>query len=88
MELNSQSDHIALLSLMLVGVLTKRLVEVGQLDDQTAEHIHRLVQGVRIHAKRAGLADLNVLFDNIDNSLEKQRISPESQPLWPPVPHH
>jgi hypothetical protein len=75
MELKDQSDHIALLSLMLVGVLTKRLVEVGQLDDQTAEHIRKLVQGVRIHATHAGLTDLNLLFDNIDKSLEKQRIS-------------
>jgi hypothetical protein len=73
---------------MLVGVLTKRLVEVGQLDDQTAEHIHKLVQGVRIHATHAGLTDLNVLFDNIDHSLERHRISQENQPLWPAMPHH
>jgi hypothetical protein len=88
MELKDQSDHIALLSLMLVGVLTKRLVEVGQLDDQTAEHAHKLVQGVRIHAKHAGLADLNVLFDNIDISLERQRTSQENSTRWPTVPHH
>ena len=87
MELKDQSDHIALLSLMLVGVLTKRLTEIGQLDDQTAAHIHKLVQGVRIHAQHAGLADLNVLFDNIDNSLEKQRTAAE-RPLRPAVPHH
>ncbi len=73
MELKDQADHIALLSLMIVGVLTKRLVQLEQLDSETAEHIHRLVQGVRIHAKNAGMTDLNILFDNIDKSLEEQR---------------
>jgi hypothetical protein len=73
MELKDQADHIALLSLMIVGVLTKRMVQLEQLDTETAEHIHRLVQGVRIHAKNAGMSDLNILFDNIDKSLEEQR---------------
>ncbi len=74
MELKNQADHIALLSLMIVGVLAKRLIEIDQLDRETAEQIHRLVQGVRIHAKNAGLADLNILFDNIDRALEAQRV--------------
>jgi hypothetical protein len=73
MELKDQSDHVALLSLMIVGVLTKRLIQTDMLDRDTAEHIHRLVQGVRIHAKNAGMSDLNVLFDNIDRSLEELR---------------
>jgi hypothetical protein len=73
MELKDQSDHVALLSLMLVGVLTKRLTESGQLDDDTAGQIHRLVQGVRIHARHAGLEDLDVLFDNVDRALERQK---------------
>ena len=73
MQLKDQSDHVALLSLMIVGVLTKRLAQLGQLDSETAEHIHRLVQGVRIHARNAGMDDLNVLFDNIDKVLEEQR---------------
>jgi hypothetical protein len=88
MELKDQSDHIALLSLMLVGVLTKRLVEIGQLDDHTAERIHKLIQGVRIHARHADLTDLNILFDSIDHSLEKKRTSQGNQHLWPSVPHH
>ena len=71
MELKNQSDHVALLSLMLVGVLTKRLTETGQLDGESANQIHRLVQGVRTHAEHAGLQDLNVLFDNVDRSLDK-----------------
>lgn len=74
MELRDQTDHIALLSLMIVGVLTKRLIEIDQLDRETAEHIHRLVQGVRIHAKNSGLTDLNILFDNIDKTLAEQRL--------------
>jgi hypothetical protein len=69
MQLKDQADHIALLSLMIVGQLTKQLIDIDQLDKETAENIHRLVQGVRIHAKNAGLADLNVLFDNIDRML-------------------
>lgn len=72
MELKDQTDHIALLSLMIVGVLTKRLIEVGQLDSETSAHIHRLVQGVRTHAKNAGMTDLNVLFNNIDHVLSNQ----------------
>lgn len=32
MELADQADHIALLALMLVGVLTRRLMEIGLLD--------------------------------------------------------
>ena len=65
----SQTDHIALLSLMLVGMLIKRLQEVGQLDDTTAHQIHRLVGSVRTHAENAGLTDLNILFNNIDRAL-------------------
>ena len=72
MELKDQTDHIALLSLMMVGVLTKRLIEVQLLDKATAEHLHKLVLGVRVHAKAVGLTDLNVLFDNIDNALSEQ----------------
>lgn len=76
MQLESQTDHIAILSLMLVGMLIKRLEEVGQLDDATARHIHRLVGSVRTHATNAGLKDLNILFDNIDRSLgERQLVS-------------
>ena len=69
MEIKDEVDHIALLSLMIVGELTKRLIELDQLDRGTRDKIHKLVRGVRIHAKNAGLADLDVLFDNIDGSL-------------------
>lgn len=73
MELRNQTDHIALLSLMMVGKLAKRLSETGHLDGETANDIHKLVQGVRLHAKNAGLEDLNILFDNVDKALSNQR---------------
>jgi hypothetical protein len=69
MELKNQADHVAILSLMMVGVLTKRLIDIGQLDQATSDHLHKLVRGVRTHAKGVGLTDLNTLFDNIDAKL-------------------
>jgi len=73
MELKNQADHMALLSLMMVGVLTKRLIDIGQLDKATADHLHKLVEGVRIHAKAVGLTDLKSLFNNIDEKLTEQQ---------------
>lgn len=64
-----QTDHIAILSLMMVGVLTKRLKDLGQLDDDTSRHLHKLVNSVREHATSSGLDDLQVLFGNIDKAL-------------------
>jgi hypothetical protein len=87
MELKSQSDHIALLALMVVGVLTERLADLGHLDDNTADHIRRMVQGVRIHARNAGLADINVLLDNLERGLPAH--APAESPSdrsW--LPHH
>ena len=69
MQLENQTDHIAMLALMMVGVLTTRLDQVGQLDDATARQLHQLVTGVRTHAKTAGITDLRILFDNIDRAL-------------------
>lgn len=69
MQLENQTDHVAMLALMLVGMLVKRLEEVGQLDEATAHQIHRLVGSVRTHANNAGLTDLKILFDNIDHAL-------------------
>lgn len=69
MEPKTATDHIAILSLMMVGVLTKRLNDTGQLDETTAGHLHKLVQSVGHHARSAGLNDLNVLFNNIDKAL-------------------
>jgi len=72
MQPENQTDHIALLSLMMVGVLTKRLLEVGQLDAATARHLHMLVTSVRKHAGTRGLKDLDILFDNVDRALESE----------------
>lgn len=73
MELKNQADHMSILSLMMVGVLTKRLIDIGQLDKATAEHLHKLVVGVRTHAKSVGVTDLNTLFDNIDAKLAEHQ---------------
>lgn len=73
MELKNETDHIAILSLMMVGLLTRRLIEVGQLDKTSAEQLHKLVAGVRTHAKSIGLTDLNILFDNIDKQLSEHK---------------
>ncbi len=64
-----QTDHIAILALMMVGVLTKRLRDLGQLDEDTAKHLHSLVNSVRTHARTSGIDDLSVLFDNIERAL-------------------
>jgi len=70
MELENQTDHIAMLTLMMVGTLIKRLQEVGQLDDATRRHLHHLVRAVRIRAENAGHSDLRILFDNLDRALD------------------
>jgi len=72
MQPENQTDHIALLALMISGILIKRLDEVGQLDEDTARLLNRLVEGVRLHAKNAGLSDLNILFDNVDRTLSNR----------------
>ena len=69
MEPKTQTDHIAILSLMMVGVLTKRLKELDQLDDETTKHLHKLVKSVGVHAQSSGVEDLKALFRVIDNSL-------------------
>jgi hypothetical protein len=69
MELANQSDHIAMLALMISGVLIQRLNHLGQLDEATARQLHQLTAGVRTHAKSRGLTDLNILFDNIDRAM-------------------
>ncbi|MET0373314.1 MAG: hypothetical protein ABW128_03535 [Rhizorhabdus sp.] len=80
MEPENQTDHIALLALMICGTLIKRMDEVGQLDEATAKRLHRLVEAVRTHAKRHNAADLKILFDNIELSIGDKlpRIDPVS----------
>ena len=69
MQPENQTDHIALLALMICGTLIKRLNEIGQLDEATARRLHHLVEAVRAHANRHNAADLKILFDNIDRAL-------------------
>ena len=69
MELKDQTDHIALLSLTMVGVLIKRLDELRQLDEPTRKHLRQLISGVRRHAGHSGLDDMRVLFENLEKSL-------------------
>lgn len=69
MQPENQTDHIALLALMMCGALTKRMAELNQLDEETGLHLHRLVQTVRAHARLRNIDDLEVLFGNIDRSL-------------------
>jgi hypothetical protein len=69
MQPKDQTDHIAILSLMMVGLLTRRMKDLGQLDEATSTHLHRLVKSVRVHARTSGIEDLEVLFDNIERSL-------------------
>lgn len=72
MEPQNATDHIAMLALMLVGVLLERLDDLGELDDATTRRVHHLVKAVRVHARGAGLKDLNILFDNIDEKLSER----------------
>jgi len=69
MQPKDQTDHIAILSLMMVGLLARRMKELGQLDEETRTHLHRLVKSVGVHAKASGIEDLDVLFANIDKAL-------------------
>ena len=69
MEPKTQTDHIAILSLMMVGVLTKRLKEINQLDDETTKHLHKLVKSVGVHAESSGVSDLKSLFKVVDKTL-------------------
>jgi hypothetical protein len=78
MQPDTQTDHVALLALMIAGTLIKRLDEIGQLDETTARHLHKLVMGVRVHAKTSGLADLNNLFNSIDRALGRKYQTPDS----------
>lgn len=69
MELKDGTDHVAILALTMVGVLVKRLNDLGQLDAATQKHLLALSKGVRLHASHYDLPDLKILFDNIDKAL-------------------
>lgn len=66
MQPENQTDHIALLALMLCGTLIKRLSDLGQIDQATGQRLHHLVNAVRTHAQGRDLHDLRILFENLD----------------------
>jgi len=72
MQPKNQTDHIALLALMICGILTKRLNELGQINEATASLLHHLVTAVRTHAETRDLSDLHILFDNIERALKEK----------------
>lgn len=69
MQPESQTDHIALLALMICGTLIKRLSDLGQIDPATGQRLHHLVKAVRMHAESRDLHDLHILFENLDLAL-------------------
>lgn len=67
------TDHIALLSIMMVRVLARRLNELGQLDEATRKQLRRLVESVRTHAANRGLLEeLETLFQNLEKSVSAE----------------
>jgi len=69
MQIDKPTDNIALLALMMAGVLTERLNELGQLDDATARRLRHLVVAVRRHAQLQAGHELDDLFDQIERKL-------------------
>ena len=69
MQPKNPTDHIAILALMMVGVLVRRMKELDQLDESTSKHLHHLVKMVGEHARSSGIEDLKILFENIDRAL-------------------
>ena len=69
MQPETQTDHIALLALMICGTLIKRLNELGEIDEATGNRLHHLVKAVGRHAENHDIHDLRILFENIDLAL-------------------
>lgn len=72
MKIKNQTDHIALLALMMSGTIVKRMNELDLLDDGTKNHLHKLVNGVRVHAEHRDIQDLQALFCNLERSFEER----------------
>lgn len=64
MEPQTPTDHIALMSLMMVRILCRRMHELGLLDQETRRHIVRLAKVMRSHAETEKV-DISVLLDNL-----------------------
>ena len=72
MQIENQTDHIALLALMISGTLVKRMNALDLLDEDTKNHLHKLVNGVRVHAEHRDIQDLQALFANLERSFEER----------------
>jgi hypothetical protein len=69
MQIDKPTDNIALLALMMAGVLTERLNELGQLDEATARRLRHLVVAVRRHSQLQAGHELDDLFNQIEKKL-------------------
>jgi hypothetical protein len=69
MQIKTPFEHVALLSLMMVKILTKRLQELDQLDKATITHLHHLVVTVKAHADFGGGHELDVLLGELERDL-------------------
>jgi hypothetical protein len=70
MQIDKPTDNVAILALMMAGVLTERLVELGQLDEATKRRLHHLVAAVRTHSHLSGGDELDDLFNQIEKKLD------------------
>ncbi len=69
MEVKTASDHVALLSLMMTRLVTRRLQALGQLDDATLKHLHHLVVSMKAHADLQGSQELDLLLKEMEREL-------------------
>lgn len=69
MQVKTAFDHIALLSLMMTRLLTKRLQALGQLDNATTKHLHHLVVSMKGHADLTGNHELDLLLGEMEREL-------------------
>jgi len=64
MEPQTPTDHIALMALMMVRILCRRMNDLGLLDIDTRRHIVGLAKVMRSHAESEKV-DISVLLDNL-----------------------
>jgi hypothetical protein len=69
MQVKTAFEHVALLSLMMTRVLTRRLQALGQLDSTTTKHLHHLVVSMKTHADLNGNHELDVLLGEMEREL-------------------
>ena len=69
MQTDTPAQNIAILALMMAGVLTERLNELGQLDEPTCRRLRHLIAAVRTHAHLHAGQELDDLFNQIERKL-------------------